>query len=209
MVIGAPDGVRSAHREDFDALARVLARAFYDDPVTSWFYPNPRTRLRIARRFFAIRLRQLAPQQLIYTTPDRSGAALWAGPERWREDPRQTLMLLPMLPALAPRIRRTTRAVREIERHHPQRSHFYLSVLGIDPDRQGEGAGSALLAPVLERCDTDAVCAFLESSKESNLGFYARHGFVVADRIDELPGGPPLWLMWRNPGGRGSRNPAA
>jgi len=198
MATCTPVSVRAARRADFGALALVLARAFYDDPVTSWFYPNARSRRRLARRFFAIRLRQLAPQQLIYTTAQRSGAALWTRPGRWREDTRQSLMLLPMLPALMPRIARTTRAAREIERHHPLAPHYYLSVLGTDPDQQGEGVGSALLAPVLERCDTGGVPAFLESSKESNVGFYAQHGFVVADRI-ELPDGPPLWLMWRRP----------
>lgn len=198
MAICTPISVRPARRGDFNALALVLARAFYDDPVTSWFYPNAPTRLRLARRFFAIRLRQLAPQQLIYTTAQCTGAAMWARPGHWREDPRQSLMLLPMLPALMPRLGQTTRAVREIERHHPAEPHFYLSVLGTDPDQQGGGVGSALLAPVLEHCDADAVPAFLESSREGNVGFYERHGFVVTDRI-MLPEGPPLWLMWRRP----------
>jgi len=198
MAICAQVSVRPARRADFDPLALVLARAFYDDPVTSWFYPNARSRLRLARRFFAIRLRQLAPQQLIYTTPERSGAAMWARPGLWREDTRQSLMLLPMLPALMPRLARTTRAVREIEGHHPVEPHFYLSVVGTDPDQQREGVGCALLAPVLERCDAAGVPAFLESSKESNVGFYAQHGFTLTERI-ELPDGPPLWLMWRRP----------
>jgi len=196
MAIRTPVSVRPARRADFGALALVLARAFYDDPVTSWFYPSTRSRLALVRRFFAIRLRQLAPQQLIYTTPERTGAALWARPGQWREDARQSLMLLPMLPALMPRIGCTTRAVREIERHHPVSPHYYLSVLGTDPQRQGEGVGSALLAPVLERCDAEGVSAFLETSRESSCGFYERHGFVLRERI-ELPGGPPLWLMWR------------
>jgi GNAT superfamily N-acetyltransferase len=196
MAIAAPIGVRPAGRPDFAPLARMLARAFYDDPVTAWFYPNGRRRLRHAERFFAIRLRQLAPQELIYTTTDHTGAALWARPGRWREDPRQSLMLLPLLPALAPRLRRTTRAVRVIEHHHPDERHYYLSVLGTEPELQGSGIGAALLAPVLERCDAGAMPAFLESSKESNVRFYAQHGFEVTEKI-ELPGGPPLWLMWR------------
>ncbi|MDQ3677406.1 MAG: GNAT family N-acetyltransferase [Actinomycetota bacterium] len=197
MAICTPVSVRHARREDFAPLADVLARAFYDDPVTAWFYPNARRRLMHARRFFAIRLRQLAPQELMWTTPELSGAALWTRPGRWREDTRQSLMLLPMLPALLPRIRLVTRAVREIERHHPAEVHFYLSVVGTDPELQGRGIGSALLAPVLERCDARAVPAFLECSKESNVRFYSQHGFVVTDRID-LPEGPPLWLMWRS-----------
>ena len=107
-------------------------------------------------------------------------------------------MLLPMLPALMPRLARTTRAVRAIEERHPMQPHYYLSVLGTDPEQQGGGIGSALLAPVLERCDAEGVPAYLESSKESNVGFYAQHGFVLTERI-ELPEGPPLWLMWRRP----------
>jgi GNAT superfamily N-acetyltransferase len=202
MVVSPPVSVRRARREDYAPLAAMLARAFYDDPVTSWFYPNPKRRLARARRFFAIRLRQLADQDLIFTTPDRCGAALWTLPGRWREDLGQSLMLLPMLPVLLPRIVRSTRAVREIECRHPVVPHYYLSVLGTDPDRQGGGVGSALLGPVLDRCDAEGVAAYLESSKESNVDFYIRHGFSVTDRIDLPEGGPALWFMWREPGPR-------
>ncbi len=208
MVLCPPVTVRRARHEDFRPLAAMLARAFYDDPVTSWFYPNPQRRLVHARRFFAIRLRQLADQDLIYTTPDHAGAALWTQPGRWREDLRQSLMLLPMLPVLLPRIVRSTRAVHEIERRHPVLPHYYLSVLGTDPDQQGGGIGSALLGPVLDRCDSEGVAAYLESSKESNVGFYARHGFAVTERID-LPDGPPLWFMWREPLPGGCRRAAS
>lgn len=204
MVISAHVSVRQARPEDFGPLAAVLAAAFYDDPITAWFYPNASRRMRHARRFFAIRMRQLAGQKLIYTTPELSGAALWAGPGRWRENLRQSLMLLPMLPVLLPRIVRSTAAVREIERRHPVAPHYYLSVLGTEPKQQGAGIGSALLGPVLQRCDSDGAGAYLESSKEANVEFYVRHGFAVTERI-ELPEGPPLWLMWREPGGRAGR----
>jgi GNAT superfamily N-acetyltransferase len=204
MVISTSVSVRPARAEDFRPLAAMLARAFYDDPVTAWFYPDAGRRMKHARRFFGIRLRQLADQELIYTTAERSGAALWTQPGRWREDLRQSLMLLPMLPVLLPRIVRSTAAVREIERRHPVAPHYYLSVIGTEPEQQGGGIGSALLVPVLQRCDADGVGAYLESSKESNVDFYVRHGFAVTERI-ELPSGPPLWLMWREPVRRACR----
>lgn len=206
MLPSPPVTVRSARREDFRPLAAMLARSFFDDPVMAWFYPNARRRLVHARRFFRIRLRQLAPQQLIFATPDCSGAALWTLPGRWREDLRQSLMLVPMLPVLLPRLSRSTRGVREIERRHPVVPHYYLSVLGTEPQQQGGGIGSALLGPVLDRCDAEGTAAYLECSKESNVAFYERHDFVVTDRV-ELPGGPPLWFMWRDPLRGGSRGP--
>jgi ribosomal protein S18 acetylase RimI-like enzyme len=192
-------GVRHAREEDFDALAEVLARAFADDPVTAWFFPGARTRLARARRLFVIRLRQLAPQGAIFTTADHAGAALWAMPARWREDGQALRALLPAAPVILPRPLRALRASARIDAHHPAEPHFYLSVLGTDPGRRGEGVGSALLEPVLARCDVERRPAYLEASRERNVAFYERHGFAVRTRIELPGGGPPLWLMWRPP----------
>ena len=60
------------------------------------------------------------------------------------------------------------------------------------------GIGSALIQPILDVCDRDEVPAYLESSKERNIDFYARHGFRVTDEL-ALPDGPPVWPMWRDP----------
>lgn len=198
-MLTTPVSVRAARPEDRRALAAVLARAFYDDPVTSWFYPRDRTRLRHARTFFSIRLRQLGRQEQVHTTDDLAGAALWALPGQWREDGREIIQYLPTIPALLPRLGNAVRAMRLIEDHHPQPPHLYLSVLGTDPGQQGRGIGSALLGPGLRLADEDGLACYLESSKEANVAFYARHGFVVRETITLPGGGPSLWLMWREP----------
>ena len=71
---------------------------------------------------------------------------------------------------------RSWRRCRRIEKAHPKEPHWYLGVLGTDPDHQGKGIGAALLAPVLERCDREGMPAYLESSKESNIPYYERFG---------------------------------
>ena len=63
--------------------------------------------------------------------------------------------------------------------HRPADVHFYLQGLGVDPPRQGEGLGSAVIGPVLRRCDEESLPAYLERTKERNVGFYGRHAFAV------------------------------
>ena len=86
-----------------------------------------------------------------------------------------------------------------LDKAHPdEQPHYYLGILGTDPDHQGKGLGSAAMQPVLDRCDSEGLGAYLESSKEQNVPFYRRHGFEVTGEV-RMPGGPPLWPMWRDP----------
>jgi ribosomal protein S18 acetylase RimI-like enzyme len=191
--------VRKATPADVPALGRMLARAFLDDPIACWSCPSDRRRPRANERFFDARARQLLGQDEVYTTAEVGGAALWALPDRWRMSPRDLLRLAPLMPAWGRRLPRVLRGLSQVEHAHPETPpHFHLAALGTDPLRQGEGIGSALLAPVLELCDRDHVPAYLESSKESNIAFYARHGFRVTGEIN-LPKGPLVWPMWRTP----------
>jgi ribosomal protein S18 acetylase RimI-like enzyme len=198
MPTGTAHDVRKATAADVPELARMLGRAFLDDPVATWACPADRRRLRVNARFFAFRTRQLLRQDQVYTTTGVAGAALWALPDRWRTTARDALALAPLAPLWGWRVPRVVRGMSRIERAHPDTPpHFHLAVLGTDPSRQGEGIGSALLAPVLELCDRDAVPAYLESSKERNIDFYGRHGFRVTGEL-LLPKGPPVWPMWRD-----------
>jgi ribosomal protein S18 acetylase RimI-like enzyme len=192
--------VRPARDADVDRLAVALARAFHDDPVTRWVYASDRRRPHWATRFFGWQLRRLLPQDVSWTTADgAAGAALWALPGRWREDARDTLSLLRLtLPGVLPRVPRVLRGLGQVETRHPAERHLYLAVLGVDPDRQGEGVGSRLIRPGLDLCDRERLPAYLETGKEANLAFYGRHGFHVVDRL-ELPKGPPVWFLWREP----------
>jgi len=55
------------------------------------------------------------------------------------------------------------------------------------------------MRPILERCDAEGLPAYLEATKEKNVGFYRQHGFEVTDRLELPNGGPMMILMWREP----------
>ena len=190
---------RKATNDDVPALAESLTRAFEDDPVLAWLYPKENGRDRRTRRMFRTRLTQLIRQEQVYTTDERVAAAIWALPDRWHLSARETFQLGRLL--LSPRLPVLFNGLQRIEAVHPHKpQHFYLAVLGTHPDHQGRGIGSALMRPVLELCDREGLPAYLESSKERNIDFYARHGFRVTQEL-RLPKGPPMWPMWRDPPG--------
>ena len=194
-----PIDVRLATVDDDLAVSAALARAFADDPLMEHLVPERRRDARM-ERFFRFEVGSIRPRGRIYTTPDRAGAALWAEPGRWQLRIREVLASAPTMAwVIGTRFARGLRVLSQIEARHPTDvPHWYLGVLGTDPAHQGKGVGSALLAPVLDECDRDGVGAYLESSKESNIPFYARHGFEVTEEI-ALPGGPSVWGMWRDP----------
>jgi ribosomal protein S18 acetylase RimI-like enzyme len=191
--------VRLARVEDHPTLARVLGRAFDDDPIQRWAFPRAGIRARYGHRFFRWSLWRCAEQQVSWSSDDLAGAALWTLPDRWRVSTAQLLRLVRWAGmGVAWRGPLVMWGLSAVERAHPSDRHLYLAVLGVDPDRQGSGLGSALIAPGPELCDREGLPAQLETGNERNLAFYARHGFKVTGEM-RLPAGPQVWLMRREP----------
>jgi ribosomal protein S18 acetylase RimI-like enzyme len=191
--------VRPATASDLTAIAAAVARAFEDDPVMRYLRGGGDAAPERSEPFFRLLGRQQLRHGFVYTTDARDAAAFWAPPGKWKAPPTTLLKALPVFVRLWGRhVVRNLGVLATVEKLHPHEPHYYLSVLGTDPVAQGKGIGSSLMRPVLERCDEEGLGAYLESSKESNLAFYARHGFEVTDHVD-LPDGPTIWPMWRAP----------
>jgi GNAT superfamily N-acetyltransferase len=190
---------RLATVNEIGALACTLTRAFDDDPLTTWLFPDEAARRRKLPGFFRSLLRTSMPFGAVYSAADGRSAAIWNPPGTfpmgWYKDARLGLTTTRLV---GPRIAKCARGLMYFASHHPKERHWYLQMLGTDPGLQGKGAGSAIIAPVLERCDREQERIYLESSKERNIPFYARHGFEVTGEI-HVPGGPVVWAMWRDP----------
>jgi GNAT superfamily N-acetyltransferase len=193
--------VRPATTADVPGMADALAHAFHDDPVMQWLFGSePPRPVRYLRPFFAHEGRRHLKHQEVYTVDSVTGAAYWDPPGHWKTS---TLGMVTLAPVMIRGIgRRTLKALQGLGRmekaHGEHPDHYYLAVLGTHPDQQGKGIGSALMTPVLSKCDRKGLGAYLESSKESNVPFYQRHGFEVVGEVT-FPSGPTIWPMWRDP----------
>jgi GNAT superfamily N-acetyltransferase len=203
----ASELVRLAEPADAPALARTLVRAYMDDPVAVWMCRAPTLRAKLLRALYSARLRELIGQCSVWTDGERSSLSVWVAPGRQPAGPHLDAELLRCLldPRMTTRLPLVAAGFRGMQNAHPQeRPHWYLSLLATDPAAQGRGLGSAVLEPVLERCDREGVGAYLESSKPRNLDFYARFHFHATGEL-KMPAGPTMWPMWREPRGRQAR----
>jgi GNAT superfamily N-acetyltransferase len=197
-----PPRIRRASLEDVPQLADALARAFHDDPGFTHLLPDPGDRMDRLRLFFETELRAIGiPLGLTWTTDDVVGGAVWLPPGTWRV-PVTTMLreLAPLARAFGRRLPLAFWSRLRIEGRHPKRPpHWYLAVMGVIPERQASGLGGALIRPALESLDAEGTPAYLESSSDRSRALYQRNGFEVTGELGLPAGGPPLWLMWREP----------
>lgn len=186
---------------DARRLASVLTDAFLDDPVFGWFFRREAgRRARIERFFHDAALDATMPHGAVQTIGDVDGGALWLPPGEAHSSLGEQLRMLPgMVRIFRRETLRALRGMSAMEAVHPHEPHWYLWLLGIAPSQQGRGLGSALLEPMLDRCDADGTPAYLEATSERNRDLYLRHGFEVTGMLELPASGPPLWLMWRDP----------
>ena len=195
---------RLASRDELDLLAGTLAAAFFDDPVLGWLLPDERGRPVTLRRFFTLALRYMGfARGSVWTCEAHVGAAICTPPGKWELPARVALTQGPAFwRAFGRRLPVATALQAKMELRHERRPHWYVLAVGVRPERQGEGLGSALLAPMLEQCDRDGVLAYLEASSERSAALYERLGFEHVGEM-RFAGSPPLWKMLRQPQQRG------
>ncbi|MEV6651417.1 GNAT family N-acetyltransferase [Streptomyces sp. NPDC051219] len=193
--------IRQAGESDRAAVTRLLDEAFMDDPVSGWVFPDEEHRRRVHGLFLGVFVDVALSEGRVDLAADGSAAALWlrvpAGePEGEDDTPSRMRETADPDNERAELVGRLTGAV-----HPTAEAHEYLLMIAVSPDRQGEGLGTALIAPVLERCDREGIPAYLEASSTRSRRLYERLGFEPTGTTVDLPDGPPMFPMWRKPQG--------
>lgn len=194
--------IRTAGRDDRELVAGLLDSAFQDDPVSGWIFPGEEERRTTHPRLMAAFVDIVLAEGRIEVTEDAAACALWlpmpaGGEDDEGGDEEDFAQLREALDPDNERIEQIGTLTAEV--HPVGRAHEYLWMIGVVPGRQGEGLGTALIGSVLERCDREGVPAYLEASSARSRGLYERLGFELVEQPLDLPGGPQMFPMWREP----------
>ena len=191
---------RRARAADHAAVRTAMAEAFFDDPVFRWATPDDELRRRGLPAFFGLVADALAAHDETWCTGEGVlGAALTvpAGSEPMSEEGEAFAAHCAEL--AGPFADRWLEIMALLDDNHPHHTdHHYIWFLGVRPQWQGRGHGTALLRALLDRADRTDTSVYLEATSPDNRRLYQRHGFQVVDEL-ALAGAPPLWTMWREP----------
>jgi GNAT superfamily N-acetyltransferase len=161
------------HREA-NAIA-TLTLAFATDPPSRWFWPATSDFLAAFPVFARALGGRAFASESGFEVGEGAGVALWLPPGV--EPDEAELIDVVQRTVHASRQSQLFEMIQQMGQHHPQRPHWYLPFVGVEPLHQSRGLGATVLWPILQRCDRERLPAYLESTNPRNIPFYERLGF--------------------------------
>ena len=168
----------------------VLARTFKDDPINAYAFPDPAERIKkMPYAYQYLLYYYILYGRIFVTSPKLEGVAAWIysdnlGTSFWR---------MIISGAIWPAMKMGMEAGRKmqefdkyIERKHRELvpdKHWYLLLLGVNPEHQGKGYASQLLNGMLSEIDKEGLPCYLETEGERNISIYQHFGFKVIDEF--------------------------
>jgi len=197
--------VRQATASDVSTMADILARAF-DGPITVWHVPDDEQRVDVMRRFFKAGLEHvwLRHGEVFTTVGDVTGCCIWVPPGAESIRDRDTELFDEACEGIFHDFPRSIELFAMFDSLHPTEPRYYLPFIAVEPNLHKRGVGTAMLGPVLAKCDREGIVAYLEADDRSK-PFHERNGFSVIGEVP-LPDGPSIWQMERLPSSTSSRS---
>lgn len=198
--------IQRLETSDLEWAADFLANVFLlGPPITKLF--APRHLPRQLRYFMRCNAALALNSGECFATDARDGVALWLRPGRtsmtlrdmWQAGMFRAPLEYGLLATL--KVLGFAYHVDAMHKRCAPMPHYYLFLIGVDPQRQRQGVSTALVNDMLARIDAEGLPVFLETQSRGNVEIYEKLGFVVVEKRP-FPGAATVynWGMLRPPG---------
>ncbi len=192
--------------DDAEEVGHILASAMFNDPLAAAIFPEVEDR----EALLPLHLDALARYGALFGEVHGLGdpieaAAIWLPPGETEMPPDRLVAsgLNTHAEVIGHEASERFFAVMEhLEGVHAalvDRDHWYLQGIGVAPDVQQGGYGSALLTPVLEEADQALQPIYLETFAAETVAYFESLGFEVLASDHDPVLGLKYWAMLREP----------
>lgn len=192
--------MRKATYSDKECVVEILSRSFASNPSVNSVVKNDNKKSTRIRALMEYAFLTAMDAGEVFMASDDNGVMLCTYPARKQASRAHFWRRFYLLLRATGGIRRFGKTfMREvyIKRRRPRRDILYGWFMGVLPEVQGKGTGTALLRQLLKKCDQQRLPFYLETSVEQNLPLYRRHGFHIFHESTRF--GYRLWFLKREP----------
>ena len=181
-----------------------MAKAFFDDPMTQYVMHNVDKRMAISNWMFTILVYYCRKWGEVYTDDTQTGGSLWLTPGNTTMSPLRILRMgmwqMPFRLGFKgfSRFNKIDGMAAKVHKRHVPGDHWYMLMLGVDPDQQGTGLGSAAIDAGAAKAQGAGLPVYLDTMTQSNVDYYVKRGFEIAEEFD-VDSDLHVWSMIKHP----------
>ena len=203
------DAVADSVRLDMTGVKEtvgVLSDAFQDDPVFTYFIPDPERRKRKSHHIFKSLVRYSVAYGEVYSTSKNFEAVtVWLPHDKVEMNLRNALknggisIITRINPASVLRQLATTDLMCATHKELAPYPHQYLYLVGVKSEFARMGHAGVLMRCMLARLDNEGVPCYLDNTNENNLPIYEHYGFKTVKEYTIPKTQVRIWAMVRQP----------
>jgi len=185
--------------------AEVLVRAFLDYPLLQCYFSDEAQREKVAYYFFRYSLYYGIRYGEVYaSSTDLEAVAVWIRSDNLPVSFRRVVRSVPLSVIIGfgreggGRMKHAGDYMDAVRKRLAPFEHWYLQLIGVNPQFQGKGYASKLLRPMLARIDEEGLPCYLETLVERNVRLYEHFGFEVIEKATIPKTSLTNWAMLRD-----------
>jgi ribosomal protein S18 acetylase RimI-like enzyme len=177
--------ILKATKNDKQSVVEILCGSFANDPHINYIVGKGKGFQSRYKRLMSYAFEQAQANGFIEISENRQSVTLW----RRYTSKKLTLSLLVESIKFFYHygilgMKRINEMEKVVQKDYPKdKSFLYLWFIATLPKSQGLGYGTALLNPILEKCQQEKTEVYLETSTKANVWYYQKIGFEVYDTL--------------------------
>ena len=191
-------------KEHIKQACKVSGRAFQDDPVTKYMFPDEiERREKVLYGFVPIYKHGIRDGEVYATSENLEGIAVWIPPKKVHQSIWSMMRhggFHAMRKTGFKAMKKGMPIYKYLDPAHKRLApfdHWYLQSIAVEPEEQGKGYGSSLLRAMITKIDNEGLPIYLETNTEKNMLYYEKFGFEVVEHIIIPKTEIPIWCMLR------------